>query len=92
MENLALQVGVIDHVKINDPERAHARGGKIKRKRRAQSAGADAEHARRLQFLLPIHANLRHDQMPRVAQDFVLVQCCRSFSKGSHRDLETSVR
>ena len=54
--------------------RADARRGEIERRRRAEPAGADAEHARGLQLALPLDADLRHDQMPAVALNFVVRQ------------------
>ena len=56
------------------PMRADARRGQVHRQRRAQPAGADAEHARRLELLLPFHAHFRQDQVPAVALDLVGVQ------------------
>ena len=56
------------------PMRADAGGGEIHRARRAEAAGADAEHAAGLQPALPVDADLRHDEMPAVALDFVVGQ------------------
>ena len=53
------------------PMRADAGGGEIHRRGRAEAAGADAQHLRRLQLALPVHADLRHDQVPAVALDLV---------------------
>src|SRR5204863_3322577 len=46
-------------------------GGEIHRDRRAEAAGADAEHLRGLQPLLPFEADLRKNQVAAVALDFV---------------------
>jgi hypothetical protein len=72
VDDLALQVGVIDHVEVHNAERADARGRQVKRQRRTESARSDAQDFRGLQLLLPFHAHLGHDQMARVAQDFVV--------------------
>ena len=56
------------------PMRADAGGGQVHRRRRSESARADAEHAAGLQLALPVDADLRHDQMPAVALDFVVGQ------------------
>src|SRR6185369_12553512 len=64
--------------------------GEIQRGGRSQSARADAEHLRRLQLLLRLDADLRHDQVPAVALDFFVGQlrqrlygiARRSFSRG----------
>ena len=74
VNDLALQIGVIDDVEINNAERAHARRAQIKRQRRAQASGADAEHLRSLDLELALHADLGHDQVARVAQDLVVVE------------------
>jgi len=51
MEQLALKIVRGDLVEVGDPEGADARGREIKRRRTAESAGADDEHARRGIFL-----------------------------------------
>ena len=80
--NLPLQVAEVDDVEIDDADAADAGGGEIHRGRRAEAAGADAQHLAGLQLALPVHADLRHDQVPAVALDFVvgeLGQRCRRF-------------
>ena len=56
------------------PMRADAGRGQIQRGGRAEAAGADAQHAARLQLQLPFDADLRHDEMPAVALHFVVRQ------------------
>ena len=72
VQDLPLQVAEVDDVEVDDAERADAGGREIHRDRRSESAGADAQHLRRLQLALTVDADLRHDQMPRVALDFVV--------------------
>ena len=72
VNHLPLQVAEVDDVEIDDADAADAGRGEIQRRRRAEAARADAEHAARLQLPLPFHADLRHDQMPAVALDFVV--------------------
>ena len=48
-------------------ERADARGGEIERGRRTEAAGADAQHARRLQPPLPLLADFGQQQVTAVA-------------------------
>src|SRR5207244_1850092 len=55
-----------------DLEVAEKFQGVVAAQRRSQSARADAQHARSLQLLLTLHADLRHDQVARIAQDFVV--------------------
>src|SRR5439155_2827592 len=44
VENLTLQVREVDHVHVDEADRPHARGGEVEGRRRAETAGADAEH------------------------------------------------
>src|SRR5205814_4864312 len=87
VNDLALQVGEINYIEINDPERADTCCSEIQRERRAQSASADAQHARGFQLRLSVHAHLGHDQVARVAQDFVVRKSLLGFSKGSSHTL-----
>ena len=72
VNDLPLQVAEIDDVEIDDADRADARRGQIQRRRRTEPARADAEHAAALELLLPFDADLRHDEVPAVAFDFVV--------------------
>src|SRR5208337_5481530 len=72
VNDLALQVGVVHDVEIHNAQRANACGRQIERERRAESACSNAQDFRGLQLLLALHAHLGHDQMARVAQDFVV--------------------
>ena len=74
VDDLALQVGVIDHVVVDQAEPAHACGGQIHRQRRSQPARADQQHAGSLQLLLPAHAHFGHDQVAAVALHFFMRQ------------------
>ena len=67
VDDLALQVRVVDDVGIHDPERPDARGGEVERRRRAEAAGADQEHAAAEQPLLARLSDLRDQQVARVA-------------------------
>ena len=71
MGDLALQVGQLHPVVIDDADRADAGRGQIQRERRAQPAGADHQHARRLQLRLADAAHVLQQDVPRVAADFV---------------------
>src|SRR5256885_770953 len=51
-----------------------AAGGEVGARGAAGPAGADAQHLRVEQFLLPLHADLRQDQVPLVAVDLLVVQ------------------
>ena len=68
VDDLTLQIARIDHVEIHQAQRAHAGRGKIQCQRRTQPAGAHAQNARGLQFTLALLADLRQDQVTRVAR------------------------
>src|SRR5689334_6411037 len=74
MDDLALEVGEIDLVIIDDAERADARCSEIKQERRAEAAGADHQHPRLQQLLLAFFADLVQHQMPGVALELRLAQ------------------
>ena len=85
MDDLPLQVRVIDDVEVDHAKRAHASRRQIERQRRTQPTGADAQHLRGLDLLLPLHAHFGHDQMSRVAQDLIFVQRHWNFcNRSSH--------
>ena len=67
VNDLPLQVADVDAIEVDETERADAGGGEIQRRRRSETAGADAEHARRLQPPLPLHADFRQQQVAAVA-------------------------
>src|SRR5262249_17316897 len=66
VEHLALQVGEVHHVKIDQPEPADARGGEVQRQGRAEAAGADQQDAAGLEALLALEPDLGHDQVAAV--------------------------
>ena len=63
VDHLALQVGQVDHVVVDDPERADARCREVERGRRAQAAGAEQQHLGVEQLLLALDADLVEQQM-----------------------------
>ena len=68
VEDLALEVGLVDHVVVHDPDPPHARRRQIQRGRRSEPAGADQQHLRLEQLRLPRLADLRDQEMPAVAR------------------------
>ncbi len=69
-KNLALQVGQIDLVEVDEANAAHTGGGEIQAERRAQPSRADTKNFSPLELELPIHADFGHDQMAAVAEYF----------------------
>ena len=67
VDHLALQVGEVDHVVVDDPERAHASRREVQRGRRAESAGAEQEHLGVEQLPLALGADLGDQQVAGVA-------------------------
>ena len=64
VDDLALEVRDVDDVEVDEPDGPDPGGGQVERERRAEAAGADAEHLRGLEPLLPVHRHLGHDQVP----------------------------
>ena len=73
VQNLALEVGHIHRVKIDDADCAHARKGQIDGYGRAKPARADDQHLGVEHLALSGAANLRHNDVPAVALH--LVRC-----------------
>jgi hypothetical protein len=71
VDDLALQVRLVDGVEVDDAERADAGRGQIHQRRRAEATRADHEHLGVLQPLLPVHPDVRDDQVTRIAADLV---------------------
>ena len=67
VHDLALQVRLVDHVRVDDPELADAGRGQVERGRRAEAARADQQDARVEQPQLPFLADLRDQQVAAVA-------------------------
>ena len=71
MDDLALQVGFLDDVELDDAQRADTGGGQIEQHRRTQSPRPDDQHAGVLEAPLPVAADARKDQVPAVAGNLV---------------------
>jgi hypothetical protein len=67
VHDLALQVGLVDHVSVDDAQRADPRRGEVQRRGRTEAAGADEQHARVEQPHLALLADLRDQQVAAVA-------------------------
>ena len=74
VRDLALQVGQIDHIVVDQPDRADAGGGEVEQHRRAEAARPDDQHARGEQLRLAGAADLRQQDMARVALDLVFAK------------------
>ena len=63
VNHLALEVGQVDRVVVDDPERADPGGGQIQRRRRSQPTGAEQQHLGVEQLLLTLDPDLGEQQM-----------------------------
>jgi hypothetical protein len=66
-EHLAVQVGGVDDVEVDDPEPADTGRGEVLRGRTAQAARTDQQHPRRKQRLLTFESDFGKDQMAAIA-------------------------
>ena len=67
VEDLALQVGDVDLVKVNDAQLPDTGGGQIDGGRAAQPTGANEQHLAVEEFDLPLFANVVQDRVAAVA-------------------------
>ena len=74
IENLPLQVGEVDLVRIGDGELADAARGKVERRGTTQAAGADDKRVRRAQPLLPLDSYFVEQDVAAVAEELLVVQ------------------
>ena len=85
VDDLALQVGLVDHVELDDADGAHPCGGQVQQRRRAQPACADDQHLGVLQPFLPVHPQVRDDEVTAVARDLFTRQFGRRFYQRRQR-------
>ncbi len=67
VDHLALEVGEVDDVVVDDPERADPGRGQVQRRGRAEAAGAEQQHLGVEQLLLAVDPDLVKQQVARVA-------------------------
>ena len=72
VRDLALQVGEVDRVVVDQRDAADAGRAEVQRHRRAQPAGADDQRMRGQQALLALDADLVEQDVARVAQQLVV--------------------
>src|SRR5437868_10443124 len=65
-----MKIGELNHVGIDDRQPADSRTRERRDHRAADPAGTDHRDLRRLELALAHPADLRHDDMPRVATEF----------------------
>jgi len=75
MQDLSLQVGDVNPVVVDQPDRPHTGGGEIERRWRPESTGPDDEHTGGLEPLLSLDADIGQGQMPCIAVSLVGGEC-----------------
>ena len=85
VDDLALEVGDVDHVVVDDAELADAGGRQVERGRRAEPAGAEQQHLRVEQLELALDADLRQQHVARVAAALL------GRERARHVDVEAAV-
>jgi hypothetical protein len=81
VEDLPLQVGEVDLVRIGEGELADAAGGEIERRGTAEAAGADDEGMRIAQPLLALDPDFREQDVAAVAEELLVVQIAKPGGK-----------
>ena len=71
VDDLALQVGLVDHVEVDDAEGADPGRGQVEQRGRAEAPGADDQDLGVLQPLLPGHPDVGDDQVAGVPAHLV---------------------
>src|SRR3989475_1685183 len=70
VQHLALEVRLVDHVEVDEPETADAGGAQVLRERDSEPARANDQSGRLLEPQLPRHPDFGEDQVARVPLDF----------------------
>ncbi len=74
MNDLPLQIGQVDRVEIRQMQLPDTGGGQIQRHRRTETAKADNQHATVLELQLPVDVDVLQQNLPAVAQQFLIIQ------------------
>src|SRR6185312_9243149 len=85
VDDLALQIGFIDDVELDDSDGPDSRGGQVQQRRRAEPARADDQHARVLQPLLTVEPEVGDDQVAAIARDLFARQLFRGLYQRRQR-------
>jgi hypothetical protein len=67
VQQLALQVGEVHHIMVDEPQRAHPGGREVEGHRRAEAAGTHDQHAGGLEALLPLRPHARENEVSPIA-------------------------
>ena len=83
VEHLALQVGQVDLVKIDETDLPDPRGGKVQRRRGAETSGTHEQHLGQSEGLLAGHADLGEQEVAAVSPQLLAGQRVRR-RRGKH--------
>jgi hypothetical protein len=72
VDDLALKVGEIDHIVIDQSNVPNPRGCQVEGNGRSEASGADDQHRGSFELALPIQPYVWDEQVARVAQDFFM--------------------
>ena len=75
VQNLAMQIRDVDFVEVGDADASDTGRREIQPDGATEAAGADDEDGPALQLLLPGLADVRQDEVPRVALALRFAQC-----------------
>jgi hypothetical protein len=87
VENLPLEVGEVDLVRIGDGQLADAARGEVERRGTTEAAGADDERMRGAQPLLALDANFIEQDVAAVAEELLVVQWAENLDSRTPIDL-----
>jgi hypothetical protein len=77
VKDLALQVGEVDRVAVDEGQPADAGGGEVERGGAAEAARADDQRRGGAQLLLPLDTELGEEDVPAVAEKLLVVNFVR---------------
>jgi hypothetical protein len=75
VQDLTLQVGEVDLVRVGEGQLADAAGCEVERCGAAEPAGADDQRGSRAQPLLPLDPDFGKEDVAAVAEELLVVQC-----------------
>lgn len=74
VNDLALQIGQVDRIEVRQMQLADTRRCQIQRYRRTQTTKTDNQHATVFQAQLTVDVDVVQQNLPAVAQQFLIIQ------------------
>src|SRR5215207_4414868 len=91
MNDLPLQIAVIDHIIIDQPDAPDTSRRQIQRQWASESARADQQNTSSLETLLAFHPHFRHDEMAAKAPNLVVREFFHSLNDRFHHTLVSNL-